>query len=87
MPGSLMIKKITRSPQFIKATKHLDSFLLEKLKKQIEKIIEQPDAGKPLKYRRGERVSYIWPFRLIYAVHGEELILLKFDHRKSVYKD
>lgn len=82
-----MIINVTRSPQFIKAIKHIDSFLLEKLKKQIEKILEHPEVGKPLKYRKGERVLYIWPFRLIYAVHVEELILLNFEHRKSVYKN
>ena len=82
-----MIIKVTRSPQFIKAIKHLDSFLLEKLKKQIEKILEHPEVGKPLKYRKGERVVYIWSFRLIYTIHSDELILLKFEHRKSVYKE
>jgi len=81
-----MIKKITRSPIFIKQTKHLDSFLLEKLKKQIMKIIENPNVGKPLKYVRGERSLYIKPFRFVYAIRGDELILLKFDHRKRVYK-
>ena len=81
-----MIKTITRSPTFLKQTKHLDNFLLEKLKKQIIKIIENPNVGKPLKYKRGERSLYIKPFRLIYAVRSEELILLKFNHRKSAYK-
>jgi mRNA-degrading endonuclease RelE of RelBE toxin-antitoxin system len=80
-----MIKKITRSPVFIKQVKHLDSFLLKKIKKQILKIIENPLIGKPLKYYQGERSLYVKPFRLIYSVKGEELILLKFEHRKSVY--
>ena len=80
-----MIKKITRSPAFIKQIKHLDKFLLKKLKKQIIKIIDNPNIGKPLKYLRGERVMYIKPFRLVYAVRRDELILLKFDHRKKVY--
>jgi mRNA-degrading endonuclease RelE of RelBE toxin-antitoxin system len=85
MLGS-MIKKIMRSPTFIKQTKHLDNFLLKKLQSQITKIIENPQAGKPLKYTRGERALYVKPFRLVYAVLDEELILLKFDHRKKVYK-
>ena len=82
-----MIDKITRSSKFIKQTKHLDNFLLEKLKSQIKKIIGNPQIGKPLKYKRGERLLYIKPFRLVYAVRGEELILLKFDHRKKVYNN
>ncbi|MBU2562783.1 MAG: type II toxin-antitoxin system RelE/ParE family toxin [Nanoarchaeota archaeon] len=81
-----MIKKITRSNTFIKQTKHLDNFLLKKLKLQIVKIIENPFVGKPLKYARGEKSLYIKPFRLIYAIKENELILLKFEHRKKVYK-
>ncbi len=81
-----MINKVTRSNTFIKQTKRLEKELLQKLKNQIMKIIENPEIGKPLRYKRGERVLYIKPFRLIYSVKGEELILLKFDHRKKVYK-
>jgi len=81
-----MIVKVTRSPQFIKQVKHLDNFLLEKIKKQITKILQNPLVGKPLKYRRGERSIYVKPFRLIYALRGDQLILLKFEHRKGVYK-
>lgn len=81
-----MVIKVTRSPTFLKQTKHLDPFLLEKIKKQIDKILENPFVGKPLKYKRGERALYIKPFRLVYAIQGDELILLKFDHRKRVYK-
>ena len=80
-----MISKITRSPKFIKETKRLDEFLLTKLKKQIIKIIENPYVGKPLKYKRHERSIYIKPFRLVYSINNDELILLKFEHRKSVY--
>ena len=80
-----MITKIIRSPLFIKQTRKLDKTLLEKLKKQIIKIIENPQVGKPLKYKRGERTLYLKPFRLIYSLNQDELILLKFEHRKSVY--
>ena len=80
-----MISKVTRSPLFLKQVKNLDSFILQKLKKQIKKIIENPNVGKPLKYKRGERSLYIKPFRLIYAIRGDEIILLKCGHRKNVY--
>ena len=82
----MMIKKVTRSPKFIKNIKRLDNFSLKKIEKQIMKILENPWVGKPLKYMRGERALYIKPFRLVYSLRGEELILLKFDHRKKVYK-
>jgi len=82
----MVIKKVTRSPKFIKDIKRLDDFSLKKIEKQIMKILENPRVGKPLKYMRGERALYIKPFRLVYSLRGEELILLKFDHRKKVYK-
>ena len=78
--------KIIPSKRFIHNTKHIDNFQRERLEKQIRKIIQNPNVGKPLKYSRGERSLYIKPFRLIYSVRGNELILLKFDYRKKVYK-
>lgn len=80
-----VINKITRSPTFIKQTKRLDKENLSKLKKLILRILENPEVGKPLKYQRRERCLRVKPFRLIYSVKGEELILLKFGHRKNVY--
>ena len=78
--------KITPSKEFIKNTKHLDQFKKDRIEKQIKKIIKNFGVGKPLKYKKGERVLYIKPFRLVYAIRGDELILLKFNHRKKVYK-
>ena len=78
--------RIIASNEFKRQTKHLDAFLLKKLKAQITKIIHDPNVGKPLKYRRGERSLYATPFRVVYAVRDHELVLLKFDHRKKVYK-
>ena len=78
--------KITPSKAFIKDVKRLDSFNREKLEKQIRKIVKNPNVGKPLKYTRSERSLYIKPFRLVYATRKDEIVLLKFEHRKKVYK-
>lgn len=78
--------RITPSLDFIKETKKLDQFQKDKLEKQTKKIIQHFNVAKPLKYRRGERMLYVKPFRLIYAARGDEIILLKFEHRKKVYK-
>lgn len=78
--------RITPSKTFIKDVKKLDLFNRDKLEKQIRKIVENPQVGKPLRHTRSERSLYIKPFRLIYAMKKDELILLKFEHRKSVYK-
>ena len=77
--------RIIPSNNFIKDTKKIDLFLREKIEKQIRKIVENSKVGKPLKYKKGERSLYIKPFRLVYAVRNDEIILLKFEHRKSVY--
>lgn len=78
--------KIIPSKEFIKNIKGIDLSLRERIEKQIRKIVENQNVGKPLKYKRGERSLYIKPFRLIYAIRKDEIILLKFEHRKSVYE-
>ena len=65
-----------------------DGLIKERIKKQIRKIVDNPDAGKPLRFNlKGERTIYIKPYRLIYAVMGSKIYLLKFEHRKEVYGD
>jgi mRNA-degrading endonuclease RelE of RelBE toxin-antitoxin system len=64
-----------------------DGLLKEKLEKQIRKIAENPEFGKPLRYGlKGEWTIRVKPYRLIYAVQGDRLILLRFEHRKGAYE-
>ena len=64
-----------------------DKGLKEKLQKQIEKAAAGPNFGKPLRYGlKGEWSIYVKPYRLIYKVEGDKLILLRFEHRKEVYE-
>jgi mRNA-degrading endonuclease RelE of RelBE toxin-antitoxin system len=64
-----------------------DGKTLERLRKQIEKIIDAPTIGKPLRYdMRDSRTVYIKPYRLIYSVNGTCLCLMRFEHRKTVYE-
>jgi len=45
----------------------------ERIKKQIKKIIEDPEIGKPMRYAgKGIRELYIGSFRLSYAYLKEE---------------
>lgn len=63
-----------------------DPVTKERILKHIQKIAEKPETGKPLRYAlRGERTLYIKPYRLIYSMAGDTLILLRFEHRKKVY--
>ena len=82
------ITNITFSEGFEKSFKKLkNKTLKEKIIKQINKIIDTPSAGKPLKHDlKGERTLYVKPYRLIYAVKKNEIFLLRFLHRDDVYK-
>ena len=84
----MVISQVVWSDKFRKeVTKIKDNKLKEKLQKQIENIIDSPELGKPLRYDlKGERTIYIKPYRLIYAYRGMVLYLLRFEHRKEVYK-
>lgn len=82
------IKEIIWTQKFeddVKKIKHAP--LMEKLEKQIKKIVQNPKFGKPLRYDlKGEWAIYVKPYRLIYKVESDKLILLRFEHRKKVYR-
>ncbi len=82
------IRVIVYTEKFERDVKKIrDSALKEKLEKQIRKIAENPECGKPLRYGlKGEWTIYVKPYRLIYALQGDKLILLRFEHRKNVYE-
>lgn len=82
------IKAIVYTQKFERDVKKIrDSSLKEKLEKQIKKITENPEFGKPLRYGlKGEWTIYVKPYRLIHAVQGDRPILLRFEHRKSAYE-
>jgi addiction module RelE/StbE family toxin len=84
----MVINQIIWSDKFRKeVTKIKDNKIKEKLQKQIQNIVEFPELGKPLRYDlKGERTVYVKPYRLIYAYQGNILYLLRFEHRKEVYK-
>jgi addiction module RelE/StbE family toxin len=81
------IKYIIPTDKFKDDVKKIrDKAVKERLQKQIDKLSEDPNFGKPLRYDlRGEWSIYVKPFRLIYKVEGNKLILLRFEHKKEVY--
>lgn len=61
-----------------------DHTLKEKIIKQIAKIKENPEIGKPMRYsRKGTRELYIPPFRISYLYLKEEnkVIMLDMYHK------
>ena len=72
--------------KFEKELKKSDASIKEKALKQIKKIIENPETGKPLRYNlKGERTIYVKPFRIIYTFFDNIIYFLRFEHRKEVY--
>ena len=63
-----------------------DNLLKEKVIKQIKKISENPEVGKPMRnVRKGTRELYIKPYRLSYAHNIKEEIIYILDlyHKKK----
>jgi mRNA-degrading endonuclease RelE of RelBE toxin-antitoxin system len=67
-----------------KIAKIKDQNFKERVKKQIEKILENPDVGKPMRYaRKGTREVYVNPYRLSYAYLQSEnkVVFLTLYHK------
>lgn len=81
----MVVWTVEKTDEFVRIIKKIkDEPLKEKIQKQIIKIIDNPEIGKPMQYnRKGTRELYIPPFRLSYAFIKEEnkIILLDFYHK------
>jgi len=63
-----------------KFSKLKEHTLKEKIIKQIIKLKQNPELGKPMKYaRKGTRELYISPFRLSYVYTKEEDLIFILD--------
>ncbi|MBS3115890.1 type II toxin-antitoxin system RelE/ParE family toxin [Candidatus Woesearchaeota archaeon] len=61
-----------------------DPVLKEKITKQVMKLKENPELGKPMKYaRKGTRELYISPFRLSYSYIKEKdkIVIIDLYHK------
>ena len=83
----IRIEEIVYTSKFEHEVKKIkDKRVKDRLEKSIRKIVENPETGKPLSYvLKGERTVRIPPFRLIYTMSENKLILLRFEHRGNVY--
>ena len=58
-----------------------------KIIKHIKKLEVLPESGKPLQHDlKGHRTTRIPPYRPIYRIEGDKIIINCFDHRKEVYE-
>lgn len=76
---------VSFSNDFEKTVKKIkDDLLKKKIKKQVSKLIKNPELGKPMRFcRKGTREVYISPFRLSYAYVKEkdEIVILELYHK------
>jgi mRNA-degrading endonuclease RelE of RelBE toxin-antitoxin system len=78
--------EVIYTDKFEREFKKADTSVKEKATKQINKIILNPEIGKPLQYDlKGERTVYVKPFRIIYSYKNNIIYFLRFQHRKEVY--
>ena len=70
-------------PYFKKNFKKIkDNLLKKKIIKQISKLKENPEIGKPMKYiRKKTRELYIKPYRLSYKFEGNTIYILDLYHK------
>ncbi len=77
--------KVSFDSLFEKKVKKIKSNdLKDKVKKQIVKVVKNPEIGKPMRnVRKGTREVYISPYRLSYAFIAEEgkIIFLDLYHK------
>ena len=82
----MAIKSISESDKFKKIFNRLDKMFKKRVFRLIQKLVENPNAGKPMKYdRRGTREVYLKPFRLSYSYSQQEskITLLDLYHKKK----
>lgn len=59
-----------------------DQSIRKRIVKQISKIKDNPNHGKPMRYaRKGTRELYIPPFRLSYKIEGNIVYILALYHK------
>ncbi len=63
-----------------------DKSQLLRIAKAVKKLETMPECGKPLTHdMKGHRRLVIAPFRLIYRIENGKVLVVCFDHRKTVY--
>ena len=79
--------EVIYTEKFEREFRKIDASVKQQAVKQINKIIANPEIGKPLMYDlKGERTVYVKPFRIIYSFFNNTIHFLRFQHRKDVYE-
>ena len=79
--------KIYYKPQVAKQIKKIPQRDLKKIFKKLRNLSEDPLSGKPLKGElEGLYSIKAWPYRIVYEIKNEKIIIYSIAHRQGVYK-
>ena len=82
----MAIESIRESDRFRKIFDRLDKTFQIRATKLIQKLVKNPNIGKPMKYgRKGTREVYLKPFRLSYTYCKNDRLITLLDlyHKKK----
>jgi len=73
--------------RFILRCKKKDNNFFRQVVSQMDKIIREPNIGKPLRYSlKNLRRLHVGSYVLVYEFHNDELRFIDCDHHDKVYK-
>ena len=83
--------RIVTEPRFdriVRKLKRKDKTLFTELDRGVEKVLKNPELGKPLRYslRNLRRIHVEGSFVLLYDVHACTVRLIDFDHHDKIYE-
>ena len=82
------MKKILFKKRAEKELKKLDKNLQEKVIKKIVYIANYPYSGKFLQGEfKGNYSLRVWPYRIIYEIGKDNIVILRVSHHQGAYKN
>ena len=76
-------KEVTRVLRKLKK----DRVTFQRVQRAIEKILKEPELGKPLRYDlKHHRREPVGSFVLVYEIRGGTIFFADYDHHDRVYK-
>ena len=79
--------KLEYKPQVVKQLKKFPKMEVKKIVRKLELLLTEPLIGKQLKGElEGLRSLRAWPYRIIYEVKSNSVVIYSIAHRQGVYK-
>ncbi len=79
--------KIYIKPSVEKELRKIPKAEFRKIAKKLRILPQDPYAGKPLKGKYRNKYSIrAWPYRIVYEVRSDRIIVYSVAHRQGVYK-